>query len=33
LNLAVFPDRISIAAGTFIKVYDPHGNLPQRLGP
>ena len=33
LNLVVFPDRISLAAGNFLEVYDPHGNLAQRLGP
>jgi RES domain-containing protein len=33
LNLVVFPDRISVAAGNFFEVYDPHGHLAQRLGP
>lgn len=33
LNLVVFPDRIPIAASDFLEVYDPHGNLAQRLGP
>jgi len=33
LNLAVFPDRIPVADGSFLQVYDPHGNLTQRLGP
>jgi RES domain-containing protein len=33
LNLVVFPDRIPVAAGNFLEVYDPHGNLAQRLGP
>ena len=33
LNLVVFPDRIPVAAGSFLQVYDPHGNLAQRLGP
>ena len=33
LNLVVFPDRISVAAGSFLEVYDPHGKLAQRLGP
>jgi hypothetical protein len=33
LNLAVFPDRIPVAALSFLEVYDPHGNLAQRLGP
>jgi RES domain-containing protein len=32
LNLVVFPDRIPIAAGNFLEVYDPHGHLAQRLG-
>jgi hypothetical protein len=32
LNLAVFPDRISVAAGKLLQVYDPHGHLAQRLG-
>lgn len=31
LNLVVFPDRIPVAAGNFLEVYDPHGNLAQRL--
>jgi RES domain-containing protein len=33
LNLVVFPDRIPVAAGSFLQVYDPHGHLAQRLGP
>ena len=33
LNLVVFPDRIATAAGNFLQVYDPHGNLAQRIGP
>jgi RES domain-containing protein len=32
LNLVVFPDRISVADGNFLEVYDPHGNLAQRIG-
>ncbi len=32
LNLVVFPGRIPVAAGSFLQVYDPHGNLAQRLG-
>ena len=32
LNLVVFPDRLSIADGNFLEVYDPHGNLAQRIG-
>ena len=31
INLVVFPDRISSAAGNFLEVYDPHGNLAQRI--
>lgn len=33
LNLVVFSDRVSLVAGSFLEVYDPHGNLAQRLGP
>jgi RES domain-containing protein len=33
LNLVVFPDRVSVAPGSFLQVYDPHGNLAQRLAP
>jgi hypothetical protein len=32
LNLAVFPDRIAVAAGNYLEVFDPHGNLAQRIG-
>jgi RES domain-containing protein len=32
LNLVAFPDRIPLAAGNFLEVYDPHGNLAQRIG-
>jgi hypothetical protein len=32
MNLVVFSDRIQIAPGSFLEVYDPHGNLAQRLG-
>ena len=32
LNFVVFPDRISVAAGNFLEVYDPHGSLAQRIG-
>ena len=32
LNLVVFPDRIATATGNYLEVYDPHGNLAQRLG-
>ncbi|MGO8765804.1 MAG: RES family NAD+ phosphorylase [Limisphaerales bacterium] len=31
LNVAVFSDRIPIAAGNYLEVYDPHGNLAQRI--
>ena len=31
LNLVVFPDRITVAAGNYLEVYDPHGNLIQRI--
>lgn len=31
LNVVVFPDRIAIAAGNYLEVYDPHGHLAQRL--
>ncbi len=32
LNLVVFLDRIALAPGNFLQVYDPHGNLGQRIG-
>jgi hypothetical protein len=32
VNLAVFPDRISVSGGNYLEVYDPHGNLAQRIG-
>ncbi len=31
LNLVVFPDRIPITANNYLEVYDPHGNLAQRI--
>lgn len=31
INVIVFPDRIAIAAGNYLEVHDPHGNLAQRL--
>jgi RES domain-containing protein len=31
LNLVVFPDRVAVAAGNHLEVFDPHGNLAQRL--
>jgi RES domain-containing protein len=32
VNLVVFPARIAVAAANFLEVYDPHGNLAQRIG-
>ena len=32
LHLVVFPDRISVADGNFLEVYDLHWNLAQRIG-
>ncbi len=32
LNLVVFSDKISVSAGSFLEVYDPHGALAQRVG-
>ena len=32
LNLVVFPGRISVSPANFLEVYDPHGNLAQRIG-
>jgi RES domain-containing protein len=32
LNFVVFPDRIGVAAGNYLEVYDPQGNLAQRIG-
>lgn len=31
MNVVVFPDRITVAAGNYLEVYDPHGNLAQRI--
>ena len=31
-NLVVFPERLAIASGNYLEVYDPHGHLSQRLG-
>ncbi len=31
LNVVFFPDRISVAVGNYLEVYDPHGKLAQRL--
>ncbi len=32
VNLVVFPDRLPLAATDFLEVFDPHGNLTQRIG-
>jgi len=32
VNLVVFPDRLSRSSTDYLEVYDPHGNLPQRIG-
>lgn len=31
-NLVVFPERLDIASGNYLEVYDPHRQLSQRLG-
>lgn len=31
INVVVFPDRLAIAAGNYLEVYDPHGHFAQRL--
>jgi len=31
-NLVAFPDRISLSPANYLAVYDPHGNLTQRIG-
>ena len=31
INVVVFPDRLAIAAGNYLEVYDPQGHLAQRL--
>jgi RES domain-containing protein len=31
LNLVVFPSRISVSRTNYLEVYDPHGNLAQRI--
>jgi RES domain-containing protein len=31
INLVVFPNRLALNSGNFLEVYDPHGNLSQRL--
>jgi len=31
MNFVIFPDRISRASGSYLEVYDPHGNIAQRL--
>jgi RES domain-containing protein len=32
VNVVVFPERISDAKTDYLEVYDPHGNLKQRIG-
>ena len=32
VNVVVFPERISDAGTEYLEVYDPHGNLKQRIG-
>ncbi len=32
LNIVVFPDKIPVSAGNYLEVYDPQGNLAQRVG-
>jgi RES domain-containing protein len=32
VNVVVFPERISHAGTDYLEVYDPHGNLRQRIG-
>jgi hypothetical protein len=29
---SVFPDRLPLVAGNYLEVFDPHGNLVQRIG-
>jgi len=31
INVMAFLDRVSVAAGNYLEVYDPHGNLSQRI--
>ena len=31
INVVVFPDRLTVAADNYLEVYDPHGNLAQRI--
>jgi RES domain-containing protein len=31
INLVVFPDRVAVATGNYLEVYDPHGHLAQRI--
>ncbi len=31
VNLVVFPDRLSLASGNFLEVFDPYGHLNQRI--
>lgn len=32
LNLVVFPDRLAPPSTDYLEVFDPHGNLSQRIG-
>jgi hypothetical protein len=32
-DLVVFPERISVSAGNYLEVYDPHANVAERIGP
>lgn len=32
VNLVVFPDRLPLTATDYLEVFDPHGNLAQRIG-
>ncbi len=32
INLVVFPDRLPLTATDYLEVFDPHGNLAQRIG-
>jgi RES domain-containing protein len=31
INIVIFPDRLAVASGNYLEVYDPHGHLAQRL--
>lgn len=32
LNLVVFSERITLIPGNYLEVFDPHGNLAQKIG-